>query len=116
MHSFYINITGKQIPVTPTLALVNALEDQFSMLPDLLKQLQERRLSLKTQIAIITTTALHSGTELKEVDFEQQLAEQGATGISRDCIKIISVLVAGIQALQHFTGSGDGLGKPMAKA
>ncbi|MGM0423194.1 MAG: hypothetical protein ACQEQL_08890 [Pseudomonadota bacterium] len=116
MHSFDIDIAGKQIPVTPTLALINELEDRFSILPDLLKQMQDRALPLKTQIAVITRTAAQNGVELNDVDFEQQLAAQGATGISRECIKILSVLTAGVEALQHFTGSGDGLGKPKPKA
>lgn len=114
MHVFEINIAGKQIPVTPSLALITKLEDEFTLLPVLLQQMQDKALKLAVQRDILKRVAEDSGVSLTERDFEDHLIAHGITGIARETVKILSALVAGIKAIAYFTEGEDRLGKSKA--
>lgn len=112
MHVFDILIAGKQIPVTPSLALITKLEDELTLLPVMLQQMQDKELKLAVQRDILKRVAEDSGVPLTDHDLETHLIDQGMTGIAREVVKILSALVAGIKAIDYFTGGDNRLGKP----
>lgn len=118
MDTMQINFSGESIKVKITLGLINALEEYYGPLPAILEKMKDKKFTFSQQVDVLKTVAVQNGYEITDRNIEQQVMTDGSASITRECLRLLAVLVGGIKALSFFipaeqeAGTESGLGKP----
>ena len=103
---------GETYMVSPTLGLVETLEDHFGSLVKILQDIKGNEFKTMHMIDVVKVSLSYSGYK-ETVNFEDLLKQEGLSGIIETVVKIISPLVAGVRVIDSIkTGETAGLGKP----
>lgn len=112
---FEIKAGSKTIAFTPTLEIIEALEETFGSLQSLLSDMKTGQIGLRTHAEFMMVVFRHYTITLDDADINALIKTEGLAGIMQRNIKVLAACLMGIEAIKSFFDAGvPSLGKPQA--
>lgn len=109
---FEIKAGSKTIAFTPTLEIIEALEETFGSLQSLLSDMKT---GLRMHAEFMMVVFRRYTITLDDADINALIKTEGLAGIMQRNIKVLAACLMGIEAIESFFDKGvPSLGKPQA--